>query len=425
VSRRIACLVAATTSAVILAFVVPLCLLVRELAQDRAMAAGEQEARNVAVLVSGLHGDATLADLVTAVDDRSRVLTSVLTPDHAVLGRPDDELARDHDVRRARREGSAFTVMSSDGGKVLVPVVTSEGTFVVRTMVPTESMRAGVNRAWASIGSLGILLILLSVGIAVRLGRRVSTPVTDLAEVALRFKDGDLDARATIAGPPETAALARAFNQLADRVTELLEAERSQVGDLSHRLRTPVTALRLDAEAIEDPEKAARLQGHIAHLQRMIDSIVRDARRPLQQTLRSSCEAADVIRDRMAFWGALAEDQGRPLQVEVAHGALRVPLDAGGLSDVLDVLVDNVFAHTADAVGFRVSLERHGERVRLQVADDGPGLPADTEGGQRPGSSGLGLQIVRRTAGAVGGELILTSGDGTTADLWLPLLDDQ
>ena len=53
---------------------------------------------------------------------------------------------------------------------------------------------------------------------------------------------------------------------------------------------------------------------------------------------------------------ALAEDQGRPLQVEVAAGPLRVPLDAGGLSDVLDVLVDNVFAHTADAMGFRVSL---------------------------------------------------------------------
>ncbi len=421
--RRIAGLVAATTSAVILAFVVPLCLLVRELAQDRAMAAGEQEARNVAVLVSGLHGNPGLPELVAAVDDRSAAVTSVLTPDQHALGRSDPRLARDRDVRRAARRAIAFTVMSAAGGKVLVPVVTSDGTFVVRTVVSPSSMRAGVGRAWGSIWALGLTLILLSLAIAVRLGRLVSVPVTDLAAVALRFKDGDLEARAVVGGPPETAALARAFNQLAERVTELLQAERSQVGDLSHRLRTPVTALRLDAESVRDPETASRLQEHITHLQRTIDSVVRDARRPLQQTLRSSCDATEVVHDRMAFWAALAEDQGRPLSVEVADGPLVVPLDAAGLSDVLDVLVDNVFAHTHDSVPFHVSLHQHGDRVRLEVADEGPGLPPDASGGQRPGSTGLGLQIVRRTTAAVGGELELSGGPGTTAAVWLPLID--
>ena len=416
---------AATTSAVILAFVVPLCLLVRELAQDRAMAAGEQEARNVAVLVSACTATPTLPDLVTAVDDRSTARHQRADP------RPRGARAARRRAgprpRRAagRREASAFTVMSSDGGKMLVPVVTSEGTFVVRTTVSPESMRAGVGRAWASIGSLGLALILLSVAIAVRLGRRVSTPVTDLAEVALRFKDGDLDARARIAGPPETAALARAFNQLADRVTELLEAERSQVGDLSHRLRTPVTALRLDAEAIEDPETAARLQGHIAHLQRTIDSIVRDARRPLQQTLRSSCDAAEVVRDRMAFWAR------SPRTRDVPCGSRLPPARCGSRwTRAGSATCSTSWSTTSSPTrpmpwGSASRSSGTATGSRLQVADDGPGPPADAEGGQRPGSSGLGLQIVRRTAGAVGGELILASGGGTTADVWLPLLDEQ
>ena len=420
--RRIAWLVTATTSAVILAFVVPLCLLVRELAQDRAMAGGEQEARNVAVLVSGLHGAPTLPDLVAALDARSTASTSVLTPGFDVLGKPDPRLAADRDVRHARRKGSAFTVMASDGGKVLVPVVTSEGTFVVRTQISHAALYAGVGRAWVSIGALGLTLILISLTIAVRLGGRVSTPVTELARVAVRLRDGDLGARALVAGPPETAALARAFNQLAERVTELLQAERSQVGDLSHRLRTPVTALRLDAELVKDPEVAERLQVHVAHLQRTIDSLVRDARRPLERTVRSSCDAAEVVHERIGFWAALAEDQERPLWVQLDEGPLPVPLDAAGLTDVLDVLVDNVFAHTPDTTGFEVTLHRFEDRVRLQVADAGPGLTPDAEGDRRQGTTGLGLQIVRRTAAAVGGELVLGDDPGTTVAVWLPLI---
>ena len=85
--------------------------------------------------------------------------------------------------------------------------------------------------------------------------------------------------------PTEAAELARALNGLADRTTELLRAERAAVGDLSHRLRTPVTALRLDAEAVAELEVAERLQQHIGVLQRSIDAIVREARRQVRSDL--------------------------------------------------------------------------------------------------------------------------------------------
>ena len=86
--RRVAWLVAATTSAVVLAFVIPLCLLVRTMAEDRGMAAANQEARNVAILVSGLHDDPRLGQLISAVERRGPAQTSVLTSYGRVLGDP-------------------------------------------------------------------------------------------------------------------------------------------------------------------------------------------------------------------------------------------------------------------------------------------------------------------------------------------------
>ena len=77
--RRISLLVVATTSAVVVSFVIPLCLLVQTLAQDRAMAAADQEARNVAILVAGVRDDDQLAELVEGIDSRGTPTTGVLT----------------------------------------------------------------------------------------------------------------------------------------------------------------------------------------------------------------------------------------------------------------------------------------------------------------------------------------------------------
>lgn len=422
--RRIAWLVAATTSAVVLAFVIPLALLVRTVASDRAMANANDEARAAAILVSGLDASPELADLVAEVDRRSPALTSVLLPSGEVLGSPAEDIADDPHVARAR-EGGAFTDLDSDGGRILVPVITADGTSVVRTLVDRELLREGVYRAWVSISLLGLLLLGLALLIADRLGRRVSEPVTDLAAVAERLHQGELAARATPEGPPETVELAETLNRLAERITELLAAERAAVGDLSHRLRTPVTALRLDTDLVDDPGVAARLQTHIAQLQRSIDAIVRDARRPLHESLSTWCDAGAVVAERAAFWSALAEDQGRPVQVEVPDRPLPVALDATDLRDALDVLVDNVFAHTDEHVGFAVRLREVPEGALLEVVDHGPGLaPQAPE--HRPGTSGLGLQIVRRTATRAGGRFDLSSeGGGVAARLTLPRPADQ
>lgn len=415
--RRISWLVAATTSAVVLAFVIPLCLLVQSMASDRALDIGDEEARSAAIVVSGLHASPRLSELVSRVDQRSPAATSVITPTDQVLGTPTPQLAADGDVVRAR-SGEAFTDVDSHGGEVLIPVETEEGVFVVATVVPRSMMRAGVYRAWAGIGVLGAVLLVAAVGVADRLGRRVSEPLTELAGVAERLGEGDLDARAEVRGPHETVELAETMNRMANRIEELLEAERAAVGDLSHRLRTPVTALRLDAESMTDAAVGQRLAQHIEQLQASIDAIVRDARRPLRGTLGGVCDAAAVVSARTAYWTALAEDQGRAVHLDLPAEAVLCAIDAPDLIDIVDVLVDNVFAHTGTSVGFAVALRSEPDRVVLSITDPGPAIATDP---QRSGTTGLGLQIVRRAAARVGGHLTWESGEhGTEATVVLP-----
>ncbi|WP_426564705.1 ATP-binding protein [Angustibacter sp. McL0619] len=416
--RQIAWLVVATTSAVVLAFLIPLGLLVRTLSEDRALASANQEAQSVAALVATVDDPDQLAQLVALNDQRSPLTTSVLQPDGTVVGvaEPTQPAA---DLARAR-DGQAFTARAGGGAQVLVPVVTADGTAVVRTAVSGAELHHGLAAAWASLVGLGAVLLLASLLVARRLGRRVSAPVTDLAEVAHRLRDGALDTRAAVSGPPEVAELGHALNRLADRIGELLVLEREAVADLSHRLRTPVTALRLDVDGVPDEASAARLRDHVDQLQRTVDAIVRDARRPVLGTIDSRCDAATVVSERIAFWSALAEEQGRSVKLDVALRPMPAAVDAGELADVVDVLVDNVFAHTPEGAGFDVRLDRADGLVRLQVRDQGPGVPDDSvvqRGASGAGSSGLGLDIARRVAESAGGSLVLQPARGGGANV--------
>jgi signal transduction histidine kinase len=425
--RRISWLVVATTSTVVVSFVIPLCLLVRTLAEDRAMAAADQEARSVAIVVASLQDDPQLDELVAGIDQRSSPATQVLTADGRTLG-AGPPMRGDPEVRRART-GEAFTVVDGDGGRVLLPVVVESGTAVVRSTVTTAQLRQGVGEAWAGIIGLGVVLLVLALVLASRLGRRVSEPLREVAETAHRLREGDLAARAEVRGTEETQELARALNGLAERTGELLVSERAAVGDLSHRLRTPVTALRLDAEAVPDPALAQRLGEHIAVLQRSIDAIVKEARRPVRSDLTPGCDAVATVRERIDFWRPLADDQRRPLTVRLYEGELRVPLAAEDLADLVDVLVDNVFAHTPEGTALRLDLGTLADgspadrsRAVLRVADAGPGLGRARR--RRTGSTGLGLDIARRTATGCGGTLDLRSAPegGTLVEVSLPVL---
>jgi len=115
---------------------------------------------------------------------------------------------------------------------------------------------------------------------------------------------------------------------MADQVEGLLAAERELAADLSHRLRTPLTVLRLNTASLGDGPAADQTRAAVGQLEGEVDQIIRTAReqRTAVGTLPAGCDAAEVIRERMAFWSALAEDEGREVRTAGADRPVRVPV---------------------------------------------------------------------------------------------------
>jgi signal transduction histidine kinase len=107
------------------------------------------------------------------------------------------------------------------------------------------------------------------------------------------------------------------------------------------------------------------------------------------------------------FWSALADDQDRLSTVELPPDPVPVRAAAGDLAAAVDALLENVVAHTPEGTPFSVRLSATDTGARIEVADEGPGIPSDAEvrGRSDRGSSGLGLDIARRCAEASGGSM--------------------
>jgi len=133
--RPVSVLVAVVATAIVVSFVIPLILLVRPLAEDRGMAVATGQANSVAVLVSGLHDQPNLADVLNQNLARSAVKTSVVLADGQVLGSSWPDALTDPGYQQAAA-GQAFSVQNSDGAQVYVPAVVDTGVVVVRCSLP-------------------------------------------------------------------------------------------------------------------------------------------------------------------------------------------------------------------------------------------------------------------------------------------------
>jgi signal transduction histidine kinase len=340
---------------------------------------------------------------------------SVFLPDGTVVGA---QAIRSPAVELAARGRSLSAEASGGGREILVAVQGESGTSVVRVLLSADDLSRGVQAAWLGLLLLGLILIGLGVIVADRLAVALTRPMTSLAQVSHRLAGGDLAARAAPTGPPEIRAAALALNHLATRIDALFHEERESVADISHRLRTPLTGLRLEAESLSNPEEAERLGTRVDALDRAVSSVIVDVRRRTRE--RGSCDATTVVSGRVTFWSVLAEEQSRPLTLSLPDSPLPVATSADDLAAAVDALLENVFAHTPEGVPMSVRLTPTALGAELIVTDSGPGLPVVTERGRSGGNStGLGLDIARRTAQSAGGTMALSTppGGGTTVTL--------
>ncbi|GAA1620269.1 HAMP domain-containing sensor histidine kinase [Nonomuraea maheshkhaliensis] len=408
--RTLAVLMVAVTSMVALAFLVPLALIVRETAQSRAVAAAERQASALVPVLALTTSTDDLAHAMARTEAGRRGLLAIHVGGGATVGTTRAPAAQ---VAGAAAGTRASTAELAGGYVLLRPVVLDDDRgAVIEVFVPADDLDRGVYPSWAVLTGVAVVLVLGSVLVGDRLGARVVRAARRLGTAATSLGDGDLSERIYPDGPPELKAAATAFNAMANRVTHLLAAERELAADLSHRLRTPLTALKLSLDQLgpqaeQSRQALARLEGEVTTI------------------ISAACTAAVLLREVLAFSAALAEDQERPWQLVGATLPVRAPVPAGELTAAVDALLGNVFRHTPEGTAFGVTLHEGRDTVGILVADAGPGI-ADPDtalerGASGSGSTGLGLDIARRLAESTGGVLRLdrSSMGGAQIGVWL------
>lgn len=388
--------------AILLAVVVPGLLAARGAARERAVENAERQAAAVIAVLAITHDREAIDLALSSVD-------ATWTGQVTVHGLNEDPIgtsqARTNDIAAAAGKPTA-TVVPVDGGLAyLASVDAGDGQVaVVEVFIPAAELTRGLGAAW-TVAIIGLLLMVVSAVVVDRIADRAARSARVLASAARSLGDGDLEVRVPVEGTREIAVAAATFNLMADRVSTQLTAERELIADRSHRLRTPLTALRLEAERLGAGGGALRLTQAVEAMEREVDHVIHTARRsaevrPLDPD--EHCDAAAVVRERMNFWAAVAEDQSRPFAVFGTALRAPVPLPRSELAAAVDALLGNVFRYTPQGTPFEVEVRRHDGYVAIRVDDAGSGIPdpqsALRRGSSARGSTGLGLDIVRNAA---------------------------
>jgi len=409
-------LVAAAMCLLLIAFLAPLVVLLMRDAESRALVEATHRAQLLAASVPAPAGPSLPERM------ENGLAASVILADGRVLGVPVEQgVARE-------LAGQCMTGATEGEGavEILVPVI-REGACVgvVRMMVTTEALRAGLVPLLVLVFSLSSGLLLTGVLLAERLGAGLLRSVTELAGTADRVAAGDLTARVSPSGPPEIRRIGSELNRLAVRVGYLLAAERRRTADLTHRLRTPLTALRLDIDGLADRTAARRLGDDVTNMTAAVNDVILASRRLAPEPGSESADLARVVRERATFWGPLAEDTEREITVRVERGPLPVRAGAATVEAALDALLGNVFAHTPSGAGIVVTaMVAPWGGAMLIVDDAGPGFPnarVIERGRSGAASTGLGLDIARRCAEESGGSMRLNRSPLGGARVWLHL----
>jgi signal transduction histidine kinase len=245
-----------------------------------------------------------------------------------------------------------------------------------------------------------------------------------MARAAGAVDAGELSHRMPERGPREVRQLAESFNHMLDRLEDAFARQRSFASDASHELRTPLTAIAGQIEVLarsrspsreEIEATAAHVETEIARMDRLVDDLLLLAQS--DEGLVHRTEALDPARFIPQTVDGIARGSGRRVEVAPAPHGLLVA-DGDRLAQVLRSIVRNAIEHTADGGSIAVSATAGGERLRVTVDDDGPGIPpserervfdrfhrTDASRARRSGGSGLGLAIARAIVEAHGGRI--------------------
>jgi signal transduction histidine kinase len=277
-----------------------------------------------------------------------------------------------------------------------------------------------------------LLLIVLSVGtgtvVATVTAQRLAEPLRDVADRAARLGAGDFRTTPHRHGIPELDRVSDVLDTSAVALAELVQRERTLVGDVSHQLRSRLTALQLRLDELAThPDPSARREAHAAleqteRLAGVLDELLEAARaaRAAGAELQDLKEALTAVADE---WRPALKAEGRTLRVRVPTGLL-ARVTPARLREAVGALVDNALRHGRGTV--TLSARSTENSLLVEVTDAGAGVPAELvphvfDRGVSVGSStGLGLALARALVEADGGRLELSRARPPMFTIFLP-----
>jgi signal transduction histidine kinase len=341
---------------------------------------------------------------------------------------------------------------STDGADRLVHATAIEGDLVLQLSAPLSDIDATVSGMRRRLLYASLLGLAAALALAIAASRVAARPLRAMTEAADRIARGDYDIRLPPSAPDEFGVLARALSSLAaqlqrdmDRIAQLERVRRDFVANLSHELRTPVTAIQgyaetlLDgaADAAQAKEFLEALHRHATRIARLVAGLLRLSAleaRPTEELVREPVDVAAIARHVVGAAQARAPERDKDVAVDLPP-ALTALGDPMGVEQVLDNLVDNAFRYGGRDV--RIEGARVGDAVLIRVIDDGAGIEPDAlprvferfyrarrDGRRREEGTGLGLAIVKHLCEAMGGSVRAESAPGRTSfEVSLPAAD--
>lgn len=293
--------------------------------------------------------------------------------------------------------------------------------------VRTLFLRPGLQ--WSPEALLPLFLMALAVALVAWItARRIVGPMRELAAGADRLGRGLDVGPLPLTGPTEVQDTTLAFNRMQSRMTRFVADRTRMLAALSHDLRSPLTAMRLRLELLDEDEDSTRLKALVEEMQQMVEATLDFARGASQQEAAQEVDLArllaDLVGDAEAGPGSATLNAPQPVLATVRPTSLK---------RALRNLIDNALRY-GDAA--RVTLTREQGKAVITVADNGPGLPEDQlekvfepfvrlerSRSRDTGGVGLGLAIARTIVQAHGGDVTLRNRPegGLEATLRLPL----
>lgn len=320
------------------------------------------------------------------------------------------------------------------------------GTLII-TPLDTPATPAGdflvtVNRsaAFAGIAAATIALILGSA-----LFIQMTRPLRWLSVAAQGIAAGDLSQRVPINSRDEIGQVAVTFNHMAETLQRYENERRNLIGDIAHDLRTPLSIIQSNLEAMLDgvlptsPDELASLHHETLHLNRLITdlrtlSLAESGQLHLQKQTVDPGSLVQQVSDRMRLG---AEEKHITLETDVASDLPQVQADPERLMQVMTNLVDNALRYNPNGTRVTVAARHTKECIELSVSDNGPGIPSEDiphlferfwrgekSRNRATGGSGLGLTIVKQLVEAHEGHIRVESqlGNGTRFTVFLPVV---